>query len=275
MPLVKNPTVSTITVPQSITIGSIAGAAEVLVNHPLWTIKTRLQQGKTFMLNPSVLYRGLLPNAVSMIPITAMQIGLNRAVQQYFFKTSVLTDQERITSAFIAGLGSAAVCCPTEMVMTYQGKAGESFYAVGKQLLKQGGWRGLFTALPATAIRESMFTTFFLAGTPILKAQLTPYCPSETSALLASGMIAGVGATYASQAADTLKTVQQAASPHQAARFTEAAKKVYSSQGVYGFFKGSVPRGARVVSAVTLMGFINEKLEAAFQDHNHAKQQPL
>ena len=61
------------TVAQSLITGSVAGAVEVLVDHPLWTIKTRLQNGEPFSLKPSVLYTGILANAASMVPITAIK----------------------------------------------------------------------------------------------------------------------------------------------------------------------------------------------------------
>jgi solute carrier family 25 citrate transporter 1 len=64
---------------------------------------------------------------------------------------------------------------------------------------------------------------------------------------------------------DTIKTVQQTAALKQPLNFTEAVTKIYSAQGVQGFFKGSVPRGTRVMSAVTLMGWVNEKMETVFR----------
>lgn len=254
------------TVAQSVITGSVAGAVEVLIDHPLWSIKTRLQRGDSFTLNPSLLYRGILPNAASMVPITAMQVGLNRCFQNTFFKDSKeLSSSQRITSAFIAGIGSAFVSCPTEMVMTYQGKAGGSFYTAGGHLVKQGGRGCLFTGLSATAMREGMFTAFFLAGTPILKANIRPFCSNDSVASLVAGMGAGVGATIASQGVDTIKTIQQASNPLQSSSFKDAAKKLYSTHGVYGFFKGGIPRGTRVMSAVTIMGWVNEEMEAKFR----------
>ena len=254
---------------ECIVIGSVAGATEVFVDHPLWSIKTRLQRGDTFTFNPSLLYRGILPNAASMVPITALQVGLNRGFQKVFFKDSTgLSDYQRITSAFVAGVGSSAVSCPTEMVMTHQGQTGGSFYASGKHLVNQSGWRCLFTGLPATAMREGMFTTFFLAGTPMLKAKIQPYCTNDYVASLAAGISAGVGATLASQGVDTLKTIQQVANLLQPVGLKETAKKLYSTEGIYGFFKGGVPRGARVVSAVTIMGLVSEKMEAMFRQRN-------
>src|SRR5437870_758977 len=97
-----------VTVVQSVLIGSVAGAIEVLVNHPLWTIKTRMQRGFSFTFNPYLLYRGILPNAASMMPITAMQTGLDRCFQNAFFKDArELTNSQKVVSAFVAGVGSA------------------------------------------------------------------------------------------------------------------------------------------------------------------------
>lgn len=257
-----------VSVAQSILIGSVAGATEVLVDHPLWSIKTRMHLGEAFTFNPSLLYRGILPNAASMVPITALQVGLNRCFQNVIFKDSAgLSDVQRITSAFVAGVGSSALSCPTEMIMTFQGQKGGSFYAAGNYLVKQSGWQCLFTGLFATAIREGMFTTFFLAGTPILKAKIQPYCQNDYAVSLAAGIGAGLGATLASQGVDTLKTMQQAAQS-QPVGFNEAAKKLYATKGMFGFFKGGVPRGARVVSAVTIIGLVSEKMETQLLQHN-------
>lgn len=260
---------SKLTMIQSVVIGSMAGAMEVLVNHPLWSIKTRSQRGVAFTLNPSLLYRGILPNAASMIPITALQVGLNHGFQNIFFKDSTtLSDYQRIASAFVAGAGSSAVSCPTEMLMTYQGQIGGSAFATAKHLVKQNGWHCLFTGLTATAIRDSMFTTFFLAATPILKAKLQPYCKNDYAASLAAGIAAGVGATLASQGVDTLKTIQQAAPLQQPIGLKETTKKLYATQGIYGFFRGGVPRGARVISAITIMGLVSEKMGDKFRNLN-------
>ena len=248
---------------QSVITGSIAGAAEVSVGHPLWSIKTRLQSEQPFTLNPAVLYRGILSNAASMMPITAIQVGLNRGIQTLVFKNEALSDWQRVASAFVAGVGSALVSCPTEMVMTYQGKAKCGFSAA-YQYLKQQGNAYFFIGLPATAMREGMFTAFFLAITPIIKVNILPYCSYDSAASLGAGMSAGVCATLASQGIDTIKTMQQAADIKKPVSVKDAIQKIYSTHGVHGFFKGGLARGTRVMSAVTIMGWVTEKLEAKF-----------
>lgn len=253
------------TVLDSILSGSVAGATEVVVNHPLWTVKTRIQRGESLTFNPQILYRGILPNAASMVPITAMQVGLNRLVQTIFFNnSSEMSNYQKIASGFIAGVGSSFASCPTEMVMTHQGKKGGNFIASKNYLVLQGGYKCLFSGLPATMIREGLFTSFFLAGTPIVKTKLKPYCSNDYLASLLAGMGAGLCATAATQGVDTIKTIQQSAAPQNPVGFVEAAKKLYSSHGINGFFKGAVPRGTRVVSAITIMSWVNEKMEAKF-----------
>jgi solute carrier family 25 citrate transporter 1 len=256
------------TVGQSIIIGSAAGAAEVLIDHPLWSIKTRIQNSKPFTLRPAVLYLGILPNAASVIPITAIQVGLDRFFQNWFFDNKKeATSTQKIISAFVAGVGSAFVSCPTEMVMTHQQEGNQSFYHAGNYLIKQSGMRSLFTGLPATAMREGLFTAFYLAITPIFKANIQQIFPNANDYLtsLTAGASSGIAATLASQAVDTIKTTQQASNPNKPLGFKEAVIKIYSTQGTYGFFKGTIPRGARVMSAVTIMGWVKEKMEPTFR----------
>jgi solute carrier family 25 citrate transporter 1 len=158
------------TILQSIVTGSVAGATEVLADHPLWSMKTRMQLGLPFTLNPHLLYRGILPNVASMIPITALQVGLNRLFQTLFYKnTTDLSNSQRMTSAFVAGVGSALISCPTEMVMTYQGKNGDKFFASGAHLVARGGWRSLI----------HWFTGYYDARRNVHRLFLSRYAYSE------------------------------------------------------------------------------------------------
>ncbi|CAM2781201.1 Mitochondrial carrier protein [Legionella steigerwaltii] len=247
-----------LSVSQSIFSGSVTGAFEVLVDHPLWSIKTRMQKGEPFTLNPQVVYRGILPNAASMIPITAVQVGLNRFFQKWFFGNRYeLSDSQKLVSAFAAGVGSAVISCPTEMVMTHQKK---SFLSAGTHLVQQGGWSRLYTGMMATMLREGMFSTFFLAVTPALKTKIKEHYPNDYFASLLAGMLAGVGATLASQKFDVVKTAQQSSVTANPAGFFKTTQKLYATHGASVFLKGGLPRGLRVMSAVTLMSWMNEKM---------------
>ncbi|WP_454785122.1 MC/SLC25 family protein [Legionella sp. WA2024007413] len=254
-----------LSVVQSIISGSITGAFEVFVDHPLWSIKTRMQKKEPFTLNPQVLYRGILPNAASMVPITAVQVGLNRFFQNWFFGNKYeLSNSQKLISAFAAGVGSAAISCPTEMIMTHQK---HSFFAAGSYLVRQGGWSHLYTGMLSTMLREGMFSTFFLAVTPALKVRIMEYCPNDFAASSFAGILAGIGATLASQKFDVIKTVQQASISKNSSGFFQATRKIHAEHGIYGFFNGGLPRGLRVMSAVTLMSWMNEKLSELWSHH--------
>ncbi|MGL5741102.1 MAG: hypothetical protein ACRCXC_00390 [Legionella sp.] len=100
-----------------------------------------------------------------MISIIAVQVGLNSFFQNWFFGNKYeLTDRQRLTSAFAAGVGYAVISCPTEMVMTHQKN---SFFSAGKHLVNHGGWSRLYTVMLATMLREGMFSTFFGSYTGI------------------------------------------------------------------------------------------------------------
>jgi solute carrier family 25 citrate transporter 1 len=123
-------------------------------------------------------------------------------------------------------------------------------------------------------MREGMFTACFLAVTPILKSNLQPYCANDYAASLLAGIGAGLGATIASHGSDTIKTIQQGAKPSQPVNLRAATQQIISTGGFAKFFKGAVPRGSRVVSAVTIMGLVNEKMEDMFRLQNTDSQQP-
>lgn len=254
-----------ITLWQSIGMGSLAGAVEVTIDHPLWSVKTRLQRGDPFTLNPSILYRGILSNASSMVPVTAIQVTLNRCVHRFVFQDShTLSDAQKISAAFVAGIGSSFVSCPTEMIMTQQSKTGATVKEAILSLKHQGGCRYLWTGLPATGMREGVFTAFFLAVTPILKQKIASQSVSDYTASLTAGIGAGIGAAVISQCADTVKTRQQTTGMG----IREAIRTLYITKGVRGFFRGGLARGLNVVSAVTIMGLVNEKIEASLHQQN-------
>ena len=243
--------------------GSVAGMTEVMIDHPLWSIKTRLQRGDAFTLHPRLLYRGILTNASSMVPVTAIQVGLDRSIRAVFYHgVTDISDTERLVTAFTAGVGSSFVSCPTEMIMTRQSRTGISPLVARRQLIAEGGWRCLWTALPATGMREGVFTAFFLAVTPMLKKKLETHALGEHASAVAAGMSAGVGAAVVSQLFDTVKTAQQTTQTG----FQASARRIYASHGFPGFFKGGLPRGLNVMSALTIMSYVNDKMDQWLAD---------
>jgi solute carrier family 25 citrate transporter 1 len=264
LPATKKP----ITITQSFIVGAIAGKTEVLCNHWMWTTKTRSQSGLPFTFHPSVLLKGIGGNLASMGPISAIQVGTNRAIQGTFFEEGKeLSLFQKMGAAFTAGATSALVSCPTERIMTHQGKKRLSFLAAAKYLVEQGGVsHGLYAGFPVTTVREGVFALCYLVLAPTFKPYWQTYLPNENASKLAAGISAGVIGTLCSQTADIVKTQQQYPDPLEQVTARDALRKLYQSYGVGGFLKGGLlSRGARICVAVPVMDGMNQWLESKFR----------
>lgn len=255
----------TLTVGQSIAAGAVAGALEVAINHPLWTIKTACQQGQNiYNLSFRELYRGVVPNMASMMPITAFQVGLNNGLQRVVFpsKQSELKD---MFCALFAGGSSGFISGPTEFFMTQQGLRSkmlgvpQSFYGTAQYV-----WANhrsmLFCGVPATAIRDAGFTFGYLSGMPWFKQMIAPYCYNDYVATGFSGPVTGVVSAAVTHPADSIKTVQQSAVLGTQLSISEATKVLINSK--QGFFGGLIPRAIRAAAAITIIGATKEAIES-------------
>jgi len=198
------------------------------------------------------------------MPITATQTAMFQTVKRIFFPdASKMSSSQMITCAFMAGVGAASIAAPTELLMTVQDKHG-GFYRAAQYIMKNTGWKGIYHGFMATALRDGIFTAGYLAGSPIAKSYIQPYVTNDFAAGLCAGFTAGLISSVTSQAIDTIKTEQQSSEGQQRIGIVTAARKIKSSSGMIGFFNGGFFRGARIMSAVTIMSMVNEKLTAKF-----------
>lgn len=271
-------------------VGGISGGIEVLINHPLMTIKNDLQQANDLLekpnqslrnqwrqktssldLSPAHLYRGVIPNAISMIGIIAVRVTISDLSITYFFgnvhKNEAPTYQ-RMLSAYSGGLCSCVITAPTELVILYQQKNNLSFTNAVMQYTENAKkpWK-LKKGMLATGCRDGFFTLGFYAVTPMLKKQLQPSIQHDFNASLIAGTTAGVLSTLISHPFDVIKTKQQTSPGSQVMSLRKAATIIYDEKHFAGFFKGIVPRATRVVSAITILGYVTEKVED-FLDSN-------
>lgn len=253
--------------------GGFAAAIEVLLDHPFWSLKTRYQndnipKNQKFTVDPRILYRGFLPNILSMMPITALQVGTAQGLKTALHSNNENPPSDLNTLSYNAAGGafSSIISSPTELAMTRQTPQ-IGFSTTLKHIYQECGWRGVTIGMPGTAMRDAKFTVGFGFGAPYLKNQFTPYVP-ENIAKLSGGICAGIICAFASQPWDTLKTMQQT----QVKAFTpmlNLAKSTYQQQGINGFYKGSAFRMARVASAVMIMGEANERVNQYLKPNNN------
>lgn len=254
---------------QAILGGAAAGATEVAVDHPFWTLKTRYQNDKIpkaekFTMDPRILYRGFWPNILSMAPITALQVSVAAGLKSMFHRdpNKPPSELEALSYSAAGGVISSVGSGPTELIMAHQ-TAKRGFFSTLVEMVNNRGWRSLTTGMFGTAVRDAKFTMGFGFGAQYLKELLTPYM-SEKPAAVVGGIGAGVPVAVLSQPWDTLKTAQQTAmrpeSNKSVTPLWKLAKEVIQKEGVAGLYKGSFWRMGRVTSAVMLMSEVNERV---------------
>ncbi|MES2204028.1 MAG: MC/SLC25 family protein [Pseudomonadota bacterium] len=257
-----------ITFRQALFSGIVAGIAEVSANHPLWVIKTRIQRNFTPVLQRQGLYQGLASNMITMVPLIALRISLATSFQNSYASNNESKNYslQLVLSALIGGSIPSMLSGPLEFIRTRQVTHGSDFLATYKKLIKKNGYAVLSTGLLGTMARDGIYTCGFFALVPILKKNLDNHFDSDWSASIASKLLAGAIAAFASQPLDTAKIEQQMNVEYRQISLTQAAKKIFNAEGIYGFFKGSTPRILRVISAVTIISTVNEKMEKNFKN---------
>lgn len=249
----------TLSLANSLVIGSVAGMTEVLVDQPLIYCKNMLQQGQKISLDPRVLYRGFGVNISCMVPTTALQIAANSALEDIIPGIDTSTMMLR---AFGAGALSALTSTPTELIVLQQQNAGTSTRVTIQNFIEQQGYGVLYRGVSPKALRDGVFCVGYLSLYPVLKNEIrATYIDSDPMAMLIAGMSAGVVTAVASHPFDTVATLMQADyARKQNVTMLQTASALYRQNGAKGFFKGVVPRGTRVAMAIPLMNEVQQRL---------------
>ncbi|OQS00653.1 Mitochondrial Carrier (MC) Family [Thraustotheca clavata] len=258
-------------------IGSLSGMAEVLIQQPTVYVKNALQQGQPLVFQPKVMYRGVGINCLSIAPICAVQFAANGVLGRYI---SPDDDIGRILTAMVAGALSSLLSSPAELVMTLQQRTGQSIGSTVQEIVKSHGITRLYRGLPLTMFREASWCACYLALGPVVSTKLHHLFPNtfgekntattaqKTWAAMGGSIAAGLVAVLASQPIDTLKTIVQGNALDKAApSLTNQAKQVWNKGGMNLYYKGTVPRGIRLIGAVFIMSGTKEYLEDKFSSY--------
>lgn len=251
-------------------MGFTQGVVEVTVDHPLWTIKRQLQVEGQVNLKPSVLYRGYLTNLVNMSTVTALQLTTGSIFRRFFGASDDTPFSSRnMAAAYTAGIASAFFSGPFEQFMTTQQNYSLNPRASIKKGIAIHGYRYPLIGFTATTAREGIFTMGYQVWQKIAKLFILNHLHStplthrqkEWVAHVSGGIAAGTVAGYASHPFDMIKTSQQ--SSEIKISMWQTSKKIYSRCGLFGFFKGVVPRTGGICSAVCILSYVDGKLRAS------------
>lgn len=270
-------------------IGSLAGLLEVLLQQPTIAIKNSIQQGRPVNWSVPVLYRGVGVTLASIAPISAIQFAVNGKLLVALNGSADkehTSDLVKIASGALSGVASAVLSGPAELAMTLQQNTGKSFGSTIVDVAKTHGASRLFRGLGVTALRDSVWCACYLALGPVVTRKLHALSPGvfgseedatasqRATASVAGSILAGIVTVYATQPVDTVKTIMQgeAMSVHGRADSTlKVFQRVWRDGGIQRFYRGSVPRGGRLIGAVFILGQSRIFLEELFDDHEILK----
>ena len=259
-------------------IGAACGSIEVCVMQPSVYWKTELQQGRFNLLravSPRYAYRGTVIAATSIAPITAIQFSVNGAC------LSALSGLQPITasmlSSVVAGVVSAAVQSPCQLLEINQQKHGGSVLAIGRRVVDTHGLAGMWRGASMTAAREAMFCCSYLSSAPLLSAAIRDRTTlGESPSALAGAALAGTVAAVLTHPADTLKTRLQGdlfsdsctGRPPVNVSLRAALADIKTSGGstlgaVSRCYSGFSPRLLRIVCCTFIYGRLNDAFSTA------------
>lgn len=270
---------------KNLLIGALTGISEVSVNHPLVTLKNAYQQNKQIPLNSKLLsnlYKGYTGYALSMAPTTAVQIATDDLVKNYLSNKGQnnLSDIEKTIAAFSAGSLSAIVSCPSELILIKQQPRllltgfdsgaliikelpGLSFKEAINDIYKQNKLKSFYIGFIPTAIRDGLFTVGYLVLADLIKPEISKIIDNETMleneaiATISSNILAGVIAGIATHPSDTIKTNMQANN----LKLYSSILEIYKENKLRAFYKGLLPRTARIMFAIPLMRSVSSRLK--------------
>lgn len=241
---------------QSVLMGSLMGATESIVNHPLWTMKTRQQAGLPFTLHPREIYRGLLVSSASSIPLDILQVTISRVFFERVLPQDSNTSDRKFLAGFIGGYCSSVVSCPAETIMVQQQLFKTSFIQACKDIFIKKGARHFFIGFTPTSIRDGFFYCGVFGGVPALKDICEKRKITGWYAMGLSGFCTGLVTAILSHPFDVIKIRAQSSDSSFSMR--ASIVKLHKERAL---FQGLNWRISRVSSAVFILGNLNSYLE--------------
>jgi len=243
---------------ENASVGATVGTIEVLCLQSLNYCKNMIQQGQPISLDPRKMYRGVGANCVNMGSCTMIQFAIGGSLKKMVLGDQParrLTVSEEMLCGIGAGVVSAIVGSPLELIMIQQQRKGGNTLETVKNIASPGTvMRGFVGA----AIREGLWTCGYLSIPPIVRHTLTENYPetfnSDAKARVPASLLGGLFACYLTQPADTIKTCMQG--DIERTKFgtvTETARVLFKEGGIPAFYRGATFRYGRMVCAVALM----------------------
>lgn len=238
-------------------IGFVSGLAEVCVTQPFWSIKLQKQSISPGPIDfsPRQLYRGTGFNFAGFSGTIAVQMGIYDALVR---NCELENDIQKGAASLFSGIASSLIASPTEMLMTQQHALSASPLTTASHVFKENGLKYAYRGLTASAVQESITSSFLFFLGPMIKAELQDTIPDKELLSFTAGSIAGAGAAFFSQPANTVRAIQQKAT--EPLSFFDATKLIHDKHGIPGFYQGTLARIKMIVLSMGVLMLVKDKL---------------
>ncbi|KAJ1907931.1 hypothetical protein LPJ81_000425 [Coemansia sp. IMI 209127] len=263
--------------------GSLAGAAQVAVGHPLDTVKVRMQiEGSSVFKGPMDclaktirnegvlgLYKGMSSPLVGIAAVNSLLFWAYSYVKT--FQTGSLTITPSLGQIAVAGAAAGAInsalASPVELlkvrlqVQYNAARNGSALFkgplSMAQYLVQQFGTRGIMWGFWTTVAREIPANAAFYTGFEFTKRSLANLLTDGDTRklgiapLMLSGSAGGVSYWTACYPLDVIKSrVQNGKAPPRGAGYIlTAAHEIFAEQGIRGFFRGYSTSVIRTIPA--------------------------
>ncbi|KAJ3767375.1 mitochondrial carrier domain-containing protein [Lentinula raphanica] len=255
--------------------GSVGGAAQVLVGHPLDTVKTRAQIAPKGMFKGPVdiiaqtvrkegffaLYKGMASPLLGIAGVNSLLFAAYGISKRIVSPYPQLSLRETSIAGAMAGAANAILASPVEMFKVrmqgqYGGAQDKRLSAVAREMWSQWGFRkGVMRGYWVTVAREIPAYAGFYTAYEFSKRKFASIYGSELPvwALLASGSTGGIAYWISCYPLDVIKSrVQLRQTPPMGTPVQYIAhetKTILAESGVKGLFSGLTPSLIRSIPA--------------------------
>jgi len=274
-----------LTVIKDLTAGSIAGAAGVVVGHPLDVVKTRVQATTSSMRSLSTLgclrtilrqegmsgiWRGIGPPIFAMFWWQGTVFASYELTFDKLSSASVNEDAARLCAGLVSGAASCFITVPTDAVKIQQQldrgstESAKGSWRCAQHMVARSGISSLFGGMSSCVLRDVPSVALYLSAYSKAKDICFRLFKTEAgregwrtmAAESLAGGIAGSVSWAVATPLDVVKTVQQEmAAGGQKLSLGQVCRKIYHLDGMSGFLLGFGPLVIRAfpVNALTFL----------------------
>jgi len=209
------------------------------------------------------LYRGLSILLLGAIPKVASRFWAYEQVRGMLMSPDgKLTQTNTLLCGLLAGMTEAIVAvCPMETIkvkliddLNRPSPQFRGLFHGISTIVKTDGLGGIYKGLTATVLKQgsNQAIRFFIFNEYKLWAQPNHNAPLHWMHSMVGGVIAGAASVMGNNPFDVIKTNMQGLDAHKYKNMWDCAKKIWKHDGLIGFYRGSLPRMARVCADTAL-----------------------